>query len=63
MQLQVEDEGAGGVLIDCVIGVSTESIVLLELATRQPVLVFPTDLLLGEYSVTKSAHLSNCVIY
>lgn len=45
--VQVQDEGAGGSLIDCIMGVSADTIVFVEDNTRQIVLVLPTNSLLG----------------
>ncbi|XP_048480332.1 signal-induced proliferation-associated 1-like protein 1 isoform X2 [Plutella xylostella] len=45
--VQVQDEGAGGALVDCVAGLSTDTLVLVDAATRQLALVVPTDALLG----------------
>ncbi|XP_045534486.1 signal-induced proliferation-associated 1-like protein 3 [Papilio machaon] len=45
--VQVQDEGAGGNLLDCIMGVSADSIVLIEDSSRQIVLVLPTNTLLG----------------
>ncbi|XP_063534107.1 signal-induced proliferation-associated 1-like protein 1 [Cydia strobilella] len=44
--VQVQDEGAGAVL-DCMLGVSPDTIVLVEDSTRQVILVIPTNTLLG----------------
>lgn len=49
MQVQVQDEGAGGVLLDCIMGVSADTVVCVEDSTRQIVLVLPTHSLLGIY--------------
>ncbi|XP_049867769.1 signal-induced proliferation-associated 1-like protein 3 [Pectinophora gossypiella] len=45
--VQVQDEGAGGSLLDCIMGVSADTVVLIEEGTRQIVLVLPTNSLLG----------------
>ncbi|XP_041988303.1 signal-induced proliferation-associated 1-like protein 1 [Aricia agestis] len=45
-QVQVQDEGSGSTL-ECALGVSADTIVLLEEASRQIVLVLPTSSLLG----------------
>ncbi|XP_060803682.1 signal-induced proliferation-associated 1-like protein 2 [Amyelois transitella] len=45
--VHVQDEGAGGVLLDCIMGVSADTIVLLEHSSRQIILVIPTNSLLG----------------
>ncbi|XP_075974262.1 signal-induced proliferation-associated 1-like protein 1 [Anticarsia gemmatalis] len=45
--VQVQDEGAGGALIDCIMGVSADTVVFVEDTTRQIVLVLPTNSLLG----------------
>ncbi|XP_045447446.1 signal-induced proliferation-associated 1-like protein 2 [Melitaea cinxia] len=45
--VQVQDEGAGGNLTDCIIGISADSIVIVEESSRQIVLVLPTNTLLG----------------
>ncbi|XP_068632547.1 signal-induced proliferation-associated 1-like protein 3 [Battus philenor] len=45
--VQVQDEGAGGNLLDCIMGVSADSIVLIEDCSRQIVLALPTNTLLG----------------
>ncbi|XP_028161217.1 signal-induced proliferation-associated 1-like protein 1 isoform X2 [Ostrinia furnacalis] len=45
--VQVQDEGAGGTLLDCMMGVSADSVVLVEDSTRQIILVLPTNSLLG----------------
>ncbi|XP_050665031.1 signal-induced proliferation-associated 1-like protein 2 [Leptidea sinapis] len=45
--IQVQDEGAGGVLLECIMGISTDSIVIVEELSRQIVLVVPTNTLLG----------------
>ncbi|GBP64571.1 Signal-induced proliferation-associated 1-like protein 1 [Eumeta japonica] len=45
--VQVQDEGAGGSLTDCFMGVSPDTIVFVEEATRQIVLVIPTEMMLG----------------
>ncbi|KAJ0175515.1 hypothetical protein K1T71_008674 [Dendrolimus kikuchii] len=46
-QVQVQDEGAGGSLLECIMGVSADTIVFIENNTRQIVLVLPTNSLLG----------------
>ncbi|CAB3223440.1 unnamed protein product [Arctia plantaginis] len=45
--VQVQDEGAGGLLIDCIIGISADTVVFIEDNTRQIILVLPTNSLLG----------------
>ncbi|XP_032515354.2 signal-induced proliferation-associated 1-like protein 2 [Danaus plexippus] len=45
--VQVQDEGAGGSILDCIMGVSADTIVLVEESSRQIVLVMPTNTLLG----------------
>ncbi|PZC78124.1 hypothetical protein B5X24_HaOG202575 [Helicoverpa armigera] len=45
--VQVQDEGAGGSLLDCIMGVSADTVVFVEDSTRQIVLVLPTNSLLG----------------
>ncbi|CAG4986744.1 unnamed protein product [Parnassius apollo] len=45
--VQVQDEGAGGSLLDCIMGVSADSIVFIEDSSRQIILVLPTNTLLG----------------
>ncbi|XP_023944675.2 signal-induced proliferation-associated 1-like protein 2 [Bicyclus anynana] len=45
--VQVQDEGAGGNILDCIMGVSADSIVIVEESSRQIVLVLPTNTLLG----------------
>ncbi|XP_053612262.1 signal-induced proliferation-associated 1-like protein 1 [Plodia interpunctella] len=45
--VHVQDEGAGGLLLDCMMGVSADTIVLLEHSSRQIILVVPTSSLLG----------------
>lgn len=45
--VQVQDEGAGGSLLDCIMGVSADTVVFVEDSTRQIVLVLPTSSLLG----------------
>ncbi|KAM3964092.1 LOW QUALITY PROTEIN: signal-induced proliferation-associated 1-like protein 1 [Aphomia sociella] len=45
--VQVLDEGAGGTLLDCMMGISADSVVLVEDTTRQIILVIPTGSLLG----------------
>ncbi|XP_045768166.1 signal-induced proliferation-associated 1-like protein 2 isoform X2 [Maniola jurtina] len=45
--IQVQDEGAGGSILDCIMGVSTDSIVIVEESSRQIILVLPTLTLLG----------------
>ncbi|XP_052756013.1 signal-induced proliferation-associated 1-like protein 3 isoform X2 [Galleria mellonella] len=45
--VQVLDEGAGGSLLDCMMGVSADTVVLVEDTTRQIILVIPTGTLLG----------------
>lgn len=45
---QVQDEGAGGTLLDCIMGISADTVVFVEEATRQIVLVLPTSTLLGK---------------
>lgn len=47
--MQVQDEGAGGSILDCIMGVSADTIVLVEESSRQIVLVMPTNTLLGLY--------------
>ncbi|KAF9805896.1 hypothetical protein SFRURICE_013872 [Spodoptera frugiperda] len=46
-KVQVQDEGAGGSLLDCIMGVSADTVVFVEDSTRQIVLVLPTSSLLG----------------
>lgn len=46
-QVQVQDEGANGTLLDCIMGVSADTVVFVEDSTRQIVLVLPTTSLLG----------------
>lgn len=46
-QVHVQDEGAGGALLDCIMGVSADTVVCVEAGTRQIVLVLPTNSLLG----------------
>ncbi|CAH2991250.1 unnamed protein product [Chilo suppressalis] len=46
-QVQVQDEGAGGSLFDCIMGISADSVVFIEDSTRQIIMVLPTNLLLG----------------
>ncbi|KAF9418734.1 hypothetical protein HW555_004562 [Spodoptera exigua] len=41
------NEGAGGSLLDCIMGVSADTVVFVEDSTRQIVLVLPTSSLLG----------------
>ncbi|XP_037298092.1 signal-induced proliferation-associated 1-like protein 2 isoform X2 [Manduca sexta] len=45
--VQVQDEGAGGTVLECIMGVSADTIVLVEDSTRQIILVIPTYTLLG----------------
>ncbi|XP_073949241.1 signal-induced proliferation-associated 1-like protein 2 isoform X1 [Choristoneura fumiferana] len=45
--VQVQDEGAGGAVLECMLGISPDTIVLVEDTTRQIILVLPTSSLLG----------------
>ncbi|KAL4703790.1 hypothetical protein ACJJTC_011590 [Scirpophaga incertulas] len=45
--VQVQDEGAGANLLDCIMGISADSTVFIEDSTRQIMLVLPTNSLLG----------------
>jgi hypothetical protein len=49
MQVQVQDEGAGGALLDCIMGISADSVVFIEDCARQIILVLPTNSLLGKF--------------
>ncbi|XP_045488603.1 signal-induced proliferation-associated 1-like protein 2 [Pieris rapae] len=45
--VQVQDEGAGGTSVDCILGISADSIVFVEDLSRQIILAVPTNTLLG----------------
>ncbi|CAH0714429.1 unnamed protein product, partial [Brenthis ino] len=45
--VQVQDEGSGGATLDCIMGISPDSVVIVEENSRQIVLVLPTNTLLG----------------
>ncbi|XP_046962369.1 signal-induced proliferation-associated 1-like protein 2 [Vanessa cardui] len=45
--VQVQDEGAGGTVVDCIMGISADTIVIVEESSRQIILVLPTNTLLG----------------
>ncbi|XP_045494971.1 signal-induced proliferation-associated 1-like protein 1 [Colias croceus] len=45
--VQVQDEGSGGTLLECIMGVSADTIVFVEEHSRQIVLAVPTNTLLG----------------
>ena len=59
-QVQVQDEGANGSLLDCIMGVSADTVVFVEDSTRQIVLVLPTTSLLGEYLLFYPQNEQNC---
>ncbi|CAK1540548.1 unnamed protein product [Leptosia nina] len=45
--VHVQDEGAGGTSVECILGVSADTLVFVEDHSRQIVLVIPTNTLLG----------------
>ncbi|XP_028042144.1 signal-induced proliferation-associated 1-like protein 2 isoform X1 [Bombyx mandarina] len=45
--VHVQDEGAGGTLVECIMGISADTIVFVEDLNRQIILVLPTASLLG----------------
>lgn len=55
-QVQVQDEGAGGTSVDCIMGISVVSLVFIEDHSRQIILVVPTNTLLGKTSISVNQH-------
>lgn len=49
--MQVQDEGSGGTILDCIMGISPDTVVIVEEISRQIVLVLPTNTLLGTFFI------------